>query len=64
MNNKEQHLKEIEGVPEDKIQKVINFVRFVKMKGREENMDFLQFSESSLAEAWNNPIDDEVWSDL
>jgi len=52
MNNKKQLLKEIEEVPEDKIQETIDFVRFVKMKGREENIDFMLISESSLAEAW------------
>ena len=64
MNNKKQLLKEIEEVPEDKIHEVIDFVRFVKMKGRDENIDSMLISESSLAEAWNNPMDDEVWSDL
>lgn len=64
MNNKEQLLKEIEDVPEDKIQEVIDFVRFLKWQNRKETLGFMQISESSLAEAWDNPIDDEVWSDL
>lgn len=64
MNNKEQLLKEIEDVPEDKIQEVIDFVRFLKWQNSKETLAIMQISETSLAEAWDNPIDDEAWSDL
>ena len=64
MNNKELLLSEIEGIPEDKIQEVIDFVRFLKAKQREEEFGITLVSEPSLASEWNKPEEDEAWSDL
>ncbi len=64
MNNKDLLLKEIEEFSDDKLREVIDFVRFLKLQGRKEALGLMLLSESSLAEAWNNTIDDEVWSDL
>jgi hypothetical protein len=64
MNNKEQLLKEIEDVPEEKIQEIIDFVRFLKAKQREEEFGITLVSEPSLARDWNKPEEDEAWSDL
>ena len=64
MNNKDLLLKEIEELSDDKLREVIDFVRFLKLQGREETLGLMLLSKSSLAETWDNPIDDEVWSDL
>jgi len=64
MNNKELLLKEIEDIPEGKIQEVIDFIHFLKWQDRKETLGFMQISESSLAEVWDNPKDDEAWNDL
>lgn len=64
MNNKEQLLKEIEDVPEDKIHEVIDFVRFLKVQQREEELGITLVSEPSLATDWDKPEEDEAWSDL
>lgn len=64
MNNKAQLLKEIEDVPEGKIQEVIDFVRFLKAKQREEEFGITLVSEPSLASDWDKPEEDEAWSDL
>ncbi len=64
MNNKELLLNEIEGVPEGKIQEVINFVRFLKAQQREEEFGITLISEPSLASDWDKPEEDEAWSDL
>lgn len=64
MNNKEQLLKEIEEVSEDKIQEIIKFVRFLKAQQREEELGIMLVSEPSLATDWNKPEEDEAWSDL
>jgi len=64
MNNKEQLLKEIEDVPEGKIQEVIDFIRFLKAKQREEEFGITLVSEPSLARDWDKPEEDEAWSDL
>ncbi len=64
MNNKEQLLKEIEDVPEEKIREVIDFVRFLKAQQREEVLGITLVSEPSLAADWNKPEEDDAWSDL
>lgn len=64
MSNKDLLLKEIEELSDDKLREVIDFVRFLKLQGREETLGLMLLSESSLAETWDNSIDDEVWSDL
>lgn len=64
MNNKKLLLKEIEEVPEDKIQEVIDFVRFLKAQKREEELGITLVSEPSLAGDWDKPEEDEAWSDL
>ncbi|MGM0377474.1 MAG: DUF2281 domain-containing protein [Bacteroidota bacterium] len=64
MNNKELLLKEIEDVPEGKIQEVIDFVRFLKAKQREEEFGITLVSEPFLASDWDKPEEDEAWSDL
>ena len=64
MNNKEQLLKEIEDVPEGKIQEVIDFIRFLKARQREEEFGITLVSEPSLASDWDKPEEDEAWNDL
>jgi len=64
MSNKDLLLKEIEELSDDKLREVIDFVRFLKSRGREENLGITYVSEPSLAKDWNRPEEDEAWSDL
>jgi len=64
MNNKDLLLKEIEELSDDKVREVIDFVRFLKSREREENLGITYVSEPSLAKDWNRPEEDEAWSDL
>lgn len=64
MNNKDVLLKEIEEIPEEKLQEVIDFVRFLKSRQREEELEITLLSEPSLAKDWMKPEEDAAWSDL
>lgn len=64
MSNRDLLVKEIKELPDDKLQEVIDFVRFLKSKQRDEEMDITLVSEPSLATDWNKPEEDEAWSDL
>ncbi|MEX0648063.1 MAG: hypothetical protein WEA56_02710 [Balneolaceae bacterium] len=64
MNDKELLLKEIEDLSGDKLREVIDFVRLLKSRNREEDLGITFVSEPSLAKDWNKPEEDEAWSDL
>jgi hypothetical protein len=64
MNTKDILLKEIEKIPEEELQEVIDFVLFLKSRQREEELDTTFLSESSLAKDWMKPEEDAAWSDL
>lgn len=57
-------LKEIEEVPADKLEEVIDFIRYLKIKTLKEKRDVTIASESSLKKDWLSPEEDEVWKDL
>lgn len=64
MSNRYILIKEINELPDDKLQEVIDFVQFLKSEFGEETWGIMKISESSLAKTWNNPIEDKAWSDL
>ncbi len=64
MSRKDVLIREIEEISEDKLQEVIDFVRFLKLSRQEEKLEPALLSETSLAKDWLNPEEDEAWSDL
>lgn len=64
MSNKDVLLKEIEEIPEEKLQEVIDFVRFLKSRQLEGELEVTLLSEPSLAKDWMKPEEDAAWSDL
>lgn len=64
MSNRDILIKEINELPDEKLQEVIDFVQFLKSKQRDDEMGITLVSEPSLAEDWNKPEEDEAWSDL
>ncbi|QSQ07725.1 hypothetical protein H0A61_00041 [Koleobacter methoxysyntrophicus] len=64
MTYREIILKEIEEVPADKLEEVIDFIRYLKIKTLKEKRDVTIASESSLKKDWLSPEEDEVWKDL
>lgn len=64
MSNKEVLIKEIEELPEEKLQEVIDFVRSLKSHQREEELGITLVSEPSLAKDWLKEEEDRAWDDL
>jgi len=64
MSNKKVLIKEIEEIPDEKIQEIIDFVRFLKSQRREEELEITLMSESSLTKDWMKPEEDEAWKNL
>lgn len=61
---KERLLKIIDEIPEQEVDKILDFAEYLKIK-REKSLsdDLTKDSESSL-DFWDNDIDDEVWNDV
>ncbi|WP_394234119.1 DUF2281 domain-containing protein [Niallia oryzisoli] len=62
--SKERLLKIIDEIPQQEVDKILDFAEYLKAK-REKNLseDLIKASESSL-DFWDNDIDDEVWNDV
>jgi Ca2+-binding EF-hand superfamily protein len=61
---KERLLKIIDEIPEQEVNKILDFAEFLKAK-KEKSLtkDLTNASESSL-DFWDNDIDDEVWNNV
>jgi len=65
MNIKEQLLKEIEKTPSATLKEVLDFLLFVRAKElQQEQLEISLLSESSLADEWLTPEEDEAWQHL
>ncbi len=64
MEIKEQILKEIDRLPEDYLQEILDFVRSFEGKLMEEKVGTAIASESSLRKDWLRPEEDEAWKSL
>ncbi|TXC92846.1 DUF2281 domain-containing protein [Metabacillus litoralis] len=61
---KERLLKIIEEIPEQEVNKILDFAEYLKAKkAKSLSEDLTKASESSI-DFWNNDIDDEVWKDV
>ncbi|MDR9419283.1 DUF2281 domain-containing protein [Gracilimonas sp.] len=63
MSDKELLKREIEKIPEHKIQEVIDFVQFLLEKEKEQ-MNISLVSEPSLKKDWEKPEEDKAWKHL
>ncbi len=62
---KEIILKELNEIPENLFDEVLDFIRFLKLKSVKENSnECYLLSESSLAKDWLDAEEDEAWKDL
>lgn len=62
---KEIILKELNEIPENLFDEVLDFIKFLKFKSKKDNLDnWHLLSESSLAKDWLNEDEDEAWKDL
>ncbi|MBW4647569.1 MAG: hypothetical protein KME06_02555 [Kastovskya adunca ATA6-11-RM4] len=62
---KDQLLKEIEKTSDSTLKEVLDFLLFVKFRElQQEQLEISLLSESSLAEDWLTPEEDEAWQHL
>lgn len=60
---KERLLKIIDEIPEQEVDKILDFAEYLKAKKEKRlSEDLTKASESSI-DFWDNDIDDEVWND-
>jgi hypothetical protein len=64
MNKKERIIQELDDLPDDKLQSVLNFIRELKSEEKEERIGPAMVSETSLAKDWLKKEEDEAWRDL
>ena len=64
MGKKELLKSEIEQVPENLLDEVLDFVHFLKAKIIKERLNTAIASESSLKKDWLRPEEDEAWQSL
>jgi hypothetical protein len=64
MTKKDLIVREIEEFPEPMLEEILDFVRFLKLKGAQEKLEITLLSEPSLQKDWLNPEEDEAWRDL
>lgn len=63
MKDKEKLKREIDKIPDHRIQEVIDFVQFLIEKENEQ-MNLSLVSEPALKKDWLRPEEDEAWKDL
>ena len=57
-------INELEHMPEQYIDQVIDFIKFLKMKMVQEKINTALISESSLIKDWLKPEENEAWQNL
>ncbi len=56
--------KEIDKIPENYLEEVLNFICFLETKVSFKNSDILMLSETSLKKDWLSEEEDKAWKDL
>mgnify|MGYP001559684494 CR=1 FL=1 len=64
MTKKELLINEIDHIPENLIDEVIDFVQFLKTKKIKENLEITISSESSLNKDWLSEEENQAWQSL
>ena len=64
MDSKEILLEEIDQLAPEFLEKVSNFIRFLKQRKENEKLDISIASESSLKKDWLSPEEEEAWRNL
>ncbi|NER23726.1 MAG: DUF2281 domain-containing protein [Symploca sp. SIO1C2] len=64
MHLKELIIQELDQTSELLLAEVLDFLKFLKAKSRQEMLEVSLLSESSLQKDWLLPEEDEAWQDL
>ena len=59
-----QLVNEIETLPTECLQEVMNFVEYLKLRTLRTLPETMVYAETSLAKDWNTPEEDKAWADL
>lgn len=59
-----QLMNEIENLPSEYLQEVMDFVGYLKLKKLKITPETMILSEKSLAKDWDTPEEDDAWADL
>ena len=62
--DKETILQELEELPDALLDEVIDFIRFLKAKHTNAQLETALLSEAVLGRDWLQPEEDEAWQDL
>ena len=62
--DKEAILQELEELPDDFVDEVLDFIRFLKEKHAKAKLETALLSEVTLGKDWLRPEEDEAWQDL
>ena len=64
MTTREQLLQELQKAPEQVVEELLEYLRFVKLKAARERFDTAIASEPVLGRDWLRPEEDAAWQDL
>lgn len=64
MSKKDLLLQEIEQTPEPLLEEILNYLRFLKTKLAQQQLETAIESESALKKDWLRPEEDEAWQSL
>jgi len=61
---RERLLKIIEKIPDQEVDKILDFAEYLEAKQEKRLSDDLTKASESSLDFWDNDIDDEVWNDV
>lgn len=64
METKDLIVEELEKVPEQYLEEILDFIHFLEAKAMERGIGTAIASETSLKKDWLKPEEDEAWKDL
>ena len=64
MSKKDTIISELNNLPEDLIEEILDYISFLKKKSLKEKTELSLMSESSLRKDWLKPEEDKAWQDL
>ena len=64
MSKKDTIISELNNLPENLIEEILDYIDFLKSKSLKEKSELTLMSESSLRKDWLKPEEDKAWQDL
>lgn len=64
MSKKDTIISELNNLPEDLIEEILDYISFLKRKSLKEKTELTLMSESSLRKDWLKSEEDKAWQDL